>query len=134
MKISAYENGVTHGRRKVVPANREEKKVGLFRQVSEDERETAMLSKLETWQKIAADIVVVAPEKVSFEVRPQSDGISLKIKFSDDFLRLKMRPTLSIRYRGRKLAVLNVVGRERERPHSGLDEKNDSPPAPGRRW
>jgi len=111
VKIIAEEGGAVRGRRRVVDAQKE-KSSSSFRPVSEDEKAASLLSKLETWQKIAGEIAVVLPEKVSLEKIPQSDGIVLQFKFPDDFFRGDSPSSLSIRYRDRQLAVLNIVGKE----------------------
>ena len=111
VKIIAEEGGAVRGRRRVVDAQKE-KSSSRFRSVSEDEKAASLLTKLETWQKISSEIEVALPEKVILEKIPQSDGIVMQFKFPAEFFRGDSPSLLSIHYRDRKLAVLNIVGRE----------------------
>lgn len=111
VKITVQDNRA--GRRwRTVHDPQKEKSSNGFRPVAEDEKMAALLTRLETWQKISDEIEVVLPEKVSLEKIPQSDGVVMQFKFQPDFFTDDSSTSLLIHCRDRKLAVLRIVARE----------------------
>ncbi len=80
--------------------------------VSEEETAADSLNKLETWQKIAADIRLNLPEEVALEKVPQADGIMLKMTFPENYFAKIPRVAVPVHYQQRMIARLNVFGRK----------------------
>ncbi len=103
------------GRRRVSNAAREKEladKLDNVQLASEEEEVAGSLNKLETWQKIAADIEMTLPDGVTLEKIPQEDGILLRMTLLEDYFVKRLRSTVHVSYQKKVIDRLNIVGRQ----------------------
>lgn len=80
--------------------------------VNKEESNDNALKNIDTWKNIAEKVVLNLPEKCSWEIIPENEGLKIKLSFPNDFFQQRSRFTGTLQLEKKLVGRINIIGKK----------------------